>query len=305
MYMFSRQKIMQYCGMLGTTLCLVIFIREPSFPTPDKLVVFLTFVFMIFGQAWPMLKRLLPFVALLLVYESFRGVVPHLNHAVEYMFMADADKLLGLGTLPTITLQGWLWHGHVLWYDFVFYLVYMMHFVIPVALALIVWKIRESYYWELVTAYLTVSFSGFLTFLAFPAAPPWMASEKSLIPHITRVSSDVWYALGIHDFPSVYNKISPNPVAAVPSLHAAYATLFALIIFRLFASSKWKYLSLLYPALIYMGTVYQGEHYLFDELLGGVYAVAGFFAAPYVLRCIMSVWMYLWHRLHMPKRIKT
>jgi membrane-associated phospholipid phosphatase len=104
-----------------------------------------------------------------------------------------------------------------------------------------------------------------------------------MIPHVTRISSDVWFALGIHDFPSVYNKISPNPVAAVPSLHAAYATLFAMFAIKLF-KTKWRYLSIVYPIMIYVGTVYQGEHYLIDELAGGLYAVCAFAAAPYVLR---------------------
>ncbi len=171
----------------------------------------------------------------------------------------------------------------------------MLHFVLPFALAVVVWKLRETDYWRYVTAYITVSFAGFLTFLAFPAAPPWMASDRGLIPYITRISSDVWYALGVHDFPSVYNNISPNPVAAVPSLHAAYATLFALFVFKLFPKTKWKYASLLYPLFIYVGTVYQGEHYAIDELLGGVYAVAAFWAAPHILKALQMAWAKLYN----------
>jgi membrane-associated phospholipid phosphatase len=116
-----------------------------------------------------------------------------------------------------------------------------------------------------------------------------MASDMGIIEHISRVSSSVWSVFGIHDFPSVYNKISPNPVAAVPSLHAAYATLFAIFAFRLF-KTRWKYLSLVYPFCIYFGTVYQGEHYAIDEILGGVYAVAAYFTAPYVLIGIAKIW---------------
>jgi TRAP-type uncharacterized transport system fused permease subunit len=112
----------------------------------------------------------------------------------------------------------------------------MMHFVFPIILAIIVWKLRPQKYWQLVVSYLFVSFSGFLVFLLFPAAPTWMASDMGLIEPIRRISSDIWWSLGIHDFPSVYNQISPNAVAAVPSLHAAYATLFALYITTLFKS---------------------------------------------------------------------
>jgi membrane-associated phospholipid phosphatase len=124
---------------------------------------------------------------------------------------------------------------------------------------------------------------GFLTFLAFPAAPPWMAVEKGLIPPITRISSQIWAALGIQDFPSVYNKISPNPVAAVPSLHAAYATLLVIFIYKAFGK-KWALVAAIYPFIIYVGTVYSGEHYAIDEILGGLYALVAYFAVKLFIR---------------------
>ncbi len=267
---------LQVLGIIGTIACAAIFISRPSFPTPDKLLVFLTFIFMCFGQATAMLKRMLPFMGILLAYEMFRGIVPHLNHRVDYAFMPHADKWL-FGTLPTAKLQSWLWHGHVQWYDFAFYLFYMLHFILPFALAIIIWKKREPAYWRYVATYLVVSFAGFLTFLAFPAAPPWMATQQGVIPPIRRISSDVWSHLGIQNFPSFYNHISPNPVAAVPSLHAAYATIFALFAFTLFGK-KWGLLSLVYPFMIYVGTIYEGEHYAFDEIVGALYGVVAFLA---------------------------
>jgi hypothetical protein len=272
-----QKKLSRIIGIIGTLLCLGIFIHEPSFPTPDKLLVFVMFIFMMFSQGLQALKRLIPFVAILLVYESFRGLVPHLNKHVHYGSLINADKFLFAGNLPTKQLQNLLWHGHVQWYDFVFYLAYMLHFVLPIGLALLIWKTREKHYWRFITTYLTVSFAGFITFLFFPAAPPWLAYEKGLIEPITRISSNVWFALGIHDFPSVYNKISPNPVAAMPSLHAAYATLLVLFIYKLYGK-KWALAASIYPLLIFFGTVYMGEHYAIDELVGALYAVGGYAA---------------------------
>lgn len=280
---------LQWLGVVATTICIAIFVREPSFPTPDKLLVFGTFVCLIFGVAKEMLKRFVPLVGLLIVYESFRGIVPYLNGHVNFTWMPGVDKFLFFGHLPTAWLQSHLWHGYVQWYDFVLYLTYMLHFVLPLVLAVVIWRLRDSEYWRYATAYITVSFAGFLTFLAFPAAPPWMASDKGYIEPITRVSSHVWAALGIHDFPSVYNRLAPNPVAAVPSLHAAYSTLFAIFAITLF-KSRWRYLSLLYPIFIYFGTVYQGEHYAIDEILGGLYAAGAYFAAPYILRALLRGW---------------
>lgn len=243
---------------------------------------------MIFGRAKELLKRLMPFVALLLVYESFRGLVPRLNKHVNYTWMPRMDRLL-FGDLPTRIFQRWWWHGHVMWYDFVFYVPYVLHFVLPIGVALLIWKYREKFYWRYVTTFLVVSFMGFMTFLAFPAAPPWLASEKGYIAPIQRVSSNVWFALGFKDFPSVYNKISPNPVAAVPSLHAAYATLVFIFVWRLFGK-KWGLLAAAQPLLIYIGTVYQGEHYMIDELIGGLYAVIAYFLVRYFWQYVLPKW---------------
>ena len=273
-----KQKGLQIIGAVGTVACLAIFIHDPSFPTPDKLVIFLTFVFMIFSQAVQMLKRLGPFVALLLVYESFRSIVPNLNNHVNYTLAPHVDRLL-FGNLPTVYLQDWLWHGHTSWYDVVLYIPYMLFFIVPLGLALLVWKTRDSQYWRVVGTFMFVFFSAFLTFLAFPTAPPWLASQNGYIQPITRISSNVWASLGIQNFPSLYNHIAPNPVAAVPSLHAAVSTLFSIFIFKLYGR-RWGALSLIYPILIYIGVIYEGEHYAFDVIMGILYAFAGYLLAP-------------------------
>ena len=274
------QSVSRLLGILGALVLLIIFINKPSFPTPDKLLIFLTFVAMTFGQAKELLKRLGPFVGLLIVYESFRGLAHQLNDHVNYLWMPSVDRWL-FGGLPTEQLQHVLWHGTVQWYDFVLYIVYMLHFVMPIGLAIIIWKKMDKAYWRYMFSYVALSFAGFVTYLLFPAAPPWMASGRGLIEPIERISTHVWFALGVHNFPSVYNKISPNPVAAVPSLHAAYAALFALFVYKLFGR-RWGALAALYPLLMAFGVVYQGEHYFVDVLLGVVYAFAAYYGVNWL-----------------------
>ncbi len=283
-----RGNITQVVGVLGTAVCLGLFIHAPSFPTPDKLVVFLTFAFMIFKQAIEMLKRLLPFVILLLVYESFRGIAHQLNGHVNYTLAPHVDRII-FGKLPIDYLQQWLWRGHTSWYDIVFYIPYMLFFVIPLGLALLVWKTRPKFYWQVVTTYLMVFFSAFLTFLLFPTAPPWLAAQNHYIEPITRISSNVWASLGIKNFPSLYSHIAPNPVAAVPSLHAACATLLALFVFKLYGR-RWGLVSLIYPALIYVGVVYEGEHYVFDVITGIIYALVLYWLTPPLMRQVSGFW---------------
>lgn len=277
------RRSLRIVGAVGALLFLGVFIARPSFPTPDKILVFMALVGMAFGQAKELLKRFVPFVVLLLVYESFRGVADYLNTHVNYLWMPAVDRALFFGTLPTQTLQNWWWNGSVQWYDFVFYGAYTLHFVLPFAVGALIWKKVDKEYWHFAGTILVTSFMAFLTFLAFPAAPPWMAADMKLIEPITRVSSAVWGAVGVQDFPSVYNEISPNPVAAVPSLHAAYSFITAFFVHRLF-KTKWRYLAWIYPLLIWTGTVYQGEHYVIDAILGVVYAVIAFYATPYILR---------------------
>jgi membrane-associated phospholipid phosphatase len=276
------KKIETVIGILGTAACVILFIHAPSFPTPDKLLIFLIFIFMIFNLAWDMFKRLGPFIIILLVYDSFRSLVPSLNKHVHYTLMPHFDKLL-FGTLPTITLQNWLWHGHVTWYDYVFYTFYMLHFVLPIFLAVLIYKVRSSEYWRFALTYITVSFVAFIVFILYPTAPPWLASQNGYIPHITRISSAIYAAMGIHNFPSIYNRFAPNPVAAVPSLHAAFSILFLLFVYKLFGK-RWAALSLIYPICIIFGVVYMGEHYVFDVITGIVLAVLSYLIVPVLMR---------------------
>jgi membrane-associated phospholipid phosphatase len=299
----NQQKIFQGVGVFGTLFWILSFVLSPSFPTPDKLLILLICVFMIFKQAIAMLKRILPFVLVLLAYESFRGIADKLNSHVNYLLAPDVDKFL-FGNLPTVYLQNWLWHGHVQWYDFVFYLAYMLHFILPLGLAILVWKTREKHYWRLVSTYAFTAFAGFLTFLLLPAAPPWMAARDHYIQPIVRISSDVWFALGLKDFPSVYNHISPNPVAAIPSLHAAWATLLVIFVYILYGK-RWATLACLYPFLIYIGTIYEGEHYAFDVIAGIFYALGAYFATPYLMRKSTVIWHKLKPKLKYSSNTKT
>jgi len=81
-------------------------------------------------------------------------------------------------------------------------------------------------------------------------------------------------------------------VAAMPSLHAAYALLFALFVTRLF-KTRWRYVAWIYPLLIWVGTVYQGEHYVIDVLAGILFAILAYLAAPYILAFIQKGWQRL------------
>ncbi len=294
-----KKFLLPSLGTAGTAGLVAFYAAEPVFPTPDKLLVLIFFTGLMFGKAKELMKRLVPFVVLITVYDMFRGFADYLNQNVSFVFMADFDKALAGGVLPTRWLQDHLWNGQVQFYDLFLYGFYMLHFVAPLGLAILVWAKYVRQYWRVVMAFTILSFGGFLTFVAYPAAPPWMASDLGYIESIDRVSSSVWHSMGVHDFPTLYNQISPNPVAAVPSLHTAYSVLFCVFVFVLFKSSRYKWLALVYPASIMFGTVYMGEHYIFDVLLGAVYAFIAYYLSKPMTSWIQRSYRYF--RKKVPK----
>lgn len=261
-------------GLAGFSL-----FKSRFFWTPDLIGLVLLIIFAILGQPKKFLKYFGPFILLLLAYEKLRSLVPFINHRVNFSFMIDFDRWLFGGILPTAWLQEHFYGGHVRWFEFYLYFIYMLHFIIPVVLAVIIWKKRIKLYWIYVNCLIILSFSAFLTYLAFPAAPPWMASEQGYIKPITRISSDVWWEFGVKDFSSFYKKLTPNTVAAVPSLHSAYPLVFSLFILKIWRR-KWFMISLIYPISVWYGVVYMGEHYVFDVLTGVIYALVAYRIAP-------------------------
>lgn len=259
------------------------FVVNRSIWTPDVLFLALLVVFVALGQARVFIVRFAPFIILLLAYDSFRGIADDLNTYVNFWPMISFDMNVFGGYLPTDVLQDWWWHGTLDWFDFYFYFLYAIHFVMPVALAVLIWKLQPKMYWEFVAALVGLSFMAFITYIVFPAAPPWMASDLGYIEPIHRISSDIWAAMGFSDFSRIYSELSPNPVAAVPSLHSAYPLLFVLYFWRLFGVRKTWWL-LVYPVSMWIGVVYLGEHYVIDFILGAMYAVAAYYLAKYVAR---------------------
>lgn len=264
-------------------LASALFALQRNFWTPDTLFIVLLVLAVVFGQAKAFITRFAPFLALLLVYDSFRGIADDLNTNVHFMEMVDADRWLFGGALPTVVLQSWWWDGSVNWYDFYFYFLYTIHFLAPVLLAVLIWKSRPRLYWQFVWSLVGLSFAAFITYIIFPAAPPWMSSNIGLIEPIYRVSSDVWGAMGVTNFSEVYSQMSPNPVAAVPSLHSAYPLLFSLFLVRMYGLRKLWWI-FLYPISMWIGVVYMGEHYVIDVILGALYAALAFVAAERFFR---------------------
>jgi membrane-associated phospholipid phosphatase len=234
------------------------------------------------GRAY--VRDFLPFIALVLLYEEARGVAHLLHPSPFYEPMIRLDRWIGLGELPTTRLQGWLWQGHLQWYDHALSLLNRMHFIVPPTLLLLIWLERREVFYRCAATLLAVSYAGAVTFLAFPAAPPWMASKNDLVPHVYRIGYIEGDSSPLDTSKSwIAEQLLGNPVAAVPSLHAAYATLVVLFAYA-WRGRPGAWLAAPYALGMWFNVVYLGDHYVVDIIVGVAYALLGWKLVPRLLR---------------------
>jgi hypothetical protein len=217
-----------------------------------------------------------PFYAVILFYDAFRGIADELGSRVDFWTLPVVERAWFGGVLPTVWLQqhlgAWL-HG---WAGTLLTGVYFGHFLLPIAVFYVFWR-RNYPAFRLATRTIALlSVFGFLTFLIYPAAPPWLASRAGVIPHVEHILLDELREMfsGTR-IPSVYIRLNPNPVAPFPSLHAGYPLVLWLCV-REYAP-RWQGLFLLNAAAVAFTIVAFGEHYVVDIVAGWVYAVASFY----------------------------
>jgi membrane-associated phospholipid phosphatase len=192
---------------------------------------------------------------------------------------ARADEML-FGTVPSGWLQERLVDGSPDWYDALAALVYVTHFVtIPLITAVVWFRVRERFV-EWLTAVLTMSLVGIAGYLAYPAAPPWLAAERGEIDAVDRISVLGWEVLGLDPVGRLVElgQAGSNPVAAMPSLHAGAAFLAAAFLWPS-VSHLMRSLLAAYALAMALTLVYTGEHYVVDVLAGWLVAALGVAAA--------------------------
>jgi membrane-associated phospholipid phosphatase len=238
---------------------------------PDLIVVGLLGFAIITGRSVRFLRDWTPLLALVLAYLALPGLAPGLQRRVHIGLPIDIDLWLGRGVLPTVRLQSAFWDGvHTHWYDYAAATLYLLHFLVPLVLAFVFWQRRRRLYWRFVRTYLVLMYSGFLIYLVYPAAPPWWASNAGRVPAVQPVLSLVhWHGIG-NPVGLLTGTFQPDEVAAMPSMHAAFALLVALVFWRL--RPRWGWLALGYPLAMGTAVIYTGDHYLIDVLAGWVLA---------------------------------
>ena len=192
-----------------------------------------------------------------------------------------ADRVLGLGELPTVRLQRglsrsgpagpeWRWLDRVLvWAHWSWFMVphgtvaYMLvrrpeRFPRAAAITYAVFNVGASFYWIV------------------PTAPPWYAAGADErtgagAEDVRRMMVEYGEHFWRDGWGSLYSVFGGNPLAAMPSLHFATTVTAALLLAEVgvvAGALGWAYATTLAFALVYLG-----EHYVVDLLAGAVLAL--------------------------------
>lgn len=226
---------------------------------------------------WRILTDWLPFALILVVYDFTRGWARTLGIAIHYTPQLDADKAL-FGVVPTVWLQERLYSPQPHWWQVATSLCYLSHFVVPFVVAGVLWWRDRKRFVAFAGRFCTLAYVGLLTYILFPAAPPWIAAEKGLIPPVRRLSSQGWSLIGMHRASDLVEKGqgTVNLYAAVPSLHAAFSGIVTAYLWP--TTNKWlRPLLVAYPLLMGFTLVFGGEHYVSDIILGWIYVAVVMF----------------------------
>ncbi|MGH9143806.1 MAG: phosphatase PAP2 family protein [Vicinamibacterales bacterium] len=226
----------------------------------------------------------LPFVLLALSYELIRGFGPILLRNVHIDEGAMIDRAFLNGAIASDVLQRSLRPlGAFDALALAATVIYAFHTLLPIVVGAYLWSRHGHVFYDFVAALVILSIAAFATYLLWPSAPPWWAAlsghlstaaGQPVLGHLEGGTIDaVVGALGLQGSwltSFAFGSVSPDPVAAFPSLHAAYPVLAYLCLREVGGPGKWLMLG--YIAGAWLSIVYLGDHYLIDIAGGFVYA---------------------------------
>jgi len=234
------------------------------------------------GRPWRSQLRILldwlPFVGFLYLYDYTRGIADTLGRPVHVTQPLAAERWLFHGAVPSQFLQQ-RFHGidHKQWFDIAAGLVYSSHFLVVWIVAAVLYVRSREEWARWARRILLLSYAGLVTYVLYPAAPPWYAARQGLIAGVDQgqfVFSNLLDTIGLRFSGALISGGAPqvNAVAALPSLHAAFT---AMLTAYVWPRMRWwgRALMVLYTLAMAASLVYGGEHYVVDVLVGYAYVV--------------------------------
>jgi len=208
------------------------------------------------------------FLGVVVWYDALRSavyaVITHFQLPMYAVYAIDWERALCGGAIAPVVAQQWRAAlGEPLWLDRFFVLLHASHFLVFLLFGFVLWMLRREAFRTYAAAMVAVLFLGLAVQLAVPTLPPWLAARDfGLLPPMPRLIDSVY---NVH-LPSLAKMFDINPIAAMPSLHAAMPVLCAAV--ALHYLGRRGLVVAAYAAGVCLAVVYLGEHYLVDVLAG-------------------------------------
>jgi hypothetical protein len=227
----------------------------------------------------------LPILVIAAGYDLVRSFTPDLIPRAVVEPQLRFDEIVFGGTAPTVVLQDWLdTRAGLHFWDYPTFFFYLSHFVVTPSFAVYLYVRNRPAFRRFKWCMLTVCIAGFITYFAVPAEPPWRASEQGALEPTVRVVQKVWSDLGVPGAAKAFKGEDTelaNPVAALPSLHAAWPLMVLLFAWSRYRRGRWVFLA--YNGVMCLVLVYGAEHYVSDIILGWIYTAVVFVVVNRVL----------------------
>jgi PAP2 superfamily len=246
-----------------------------SVSAPPILIFLLGLAFFI-GRGGAFIHYFVPLFLGLFAYIMAGRLAAQLKLTVHYLPQIDFDRWLIPGPLPTVWLQEHLYHGRTGPLELFAAGMYVSHFLVPLLLGFgLAMAGRGRAFASVMFGLLAVSVLGEITFVLLPTAPPWLASEHGLVPHVHHILRQVFFDVHLPKVAELIGDPSRYDVtAAVPSLHVAFPVV-CLLAVRRHRLPRWVEALLVVNIVgVVFAIVYLGEHYVADAAAGVAYAFA-------------------------------
>jgi membrane-associated phospholipid phosphatase len=187
-----------------------------------------------------------------------------------------ADRVVGLGELPTVRLQralarhgphGPQWRA----LDRVLVWAHWSWFLVPHGTLLFILVRRPERFTRAAVMTYAVFNLGASVYWIAPTAPPWYAATSgsaraAASPPVRRMMVEYGEFFWRDGWGSLYSVFGGNPLAAMPSLHFATSVMAALLLAEVGPVAG--AVGFTYAATLGFALVYLGEHYLVDLVAG-------------------------------------
>lgn len=159
---------------------------------------------------------------------------------------------------------------------------YTIHFGAPLIIGWIFWHTTSDrpLFYHFVYTLTLLNIMALVTFMLYPAAPPWYVYKYGLGQPIGLIEGSAGglvnfdKLIGTNFLKSFWDTFNANLFAAIPSLHGAYPCVIAFFGMKKFRKNRYWWL--IYPIGTWFSAVYLCEHYIIDLLIGLAYVVIAY-----------------------------